>query len=759
MAAPVFSDAELVGDPLSAEDLEAIFAFADIPAKKWSRFPGAIVRRQFAPGELIVRVGDHGTTAFFISQGRVKIFLEQRAQDEGVSGKKTRESAGPLAKLAGLLTGRRPSKKSKKPKTNSASTRSHIPIDATVDLPVGDPVAELSEGDLFGEQVALATLKQGRIPRAKYYPRSASVVAATDVVVLEMLPHILNNILYKSPAFRDKLNEDYRSRALDNHLRSVPILQQADPDFILKLRESAEFRNVEPDQVICTEGEEADCFYLIRLGFVKVSRTLPGGEVVLNYLSRGDYFGESGLLPPALRLRATGKQPGEAADCFVGEKPLICGRAPVEKRSFRVDWDSKISREHIEISLEGRALRVRKLSQGRNPVVYNHSSAEEFVIQIGESFSIGETQFELVENLSTAGSYSETYSALDYVQLVRIEAADFQDLINRFPPISNHISEAARSRRETEAEALNSISDISIEEFLEQDLVQGQNLLLFDLDRCTRCDDCVQACVATHDDGVTRLIREGLRFENYLVPTSCRACEDPVCMTRCPVGSIRRKGSLDIVIENWCIGCTNCATDCPFGNINMVPVGGLVQIAGTAPEASQKAEPATIAATCDLCVEYDEPNCVRACPHDAAFRVNARDFFAEQRSTQMVAAWETQVKLGSADATTGISDLSAMMPKLRIVGGPRDGEMLGLKFPETTFGRAKHNDFAFESDAETSRNHCSIKLENGVFTLRDLVSSNGTFVNGQKVETANLKEGDIIKVGSMEMQLTARAPS
>ena len=213
------------------------------------------------------------------------------------------------------------------------------------------------------------------------------------------------------------------------------------------------------------------------------------------------------------------------------------------------------------------------------------------------------------------------------------------------------------------------------------------------------------------------------------------------------------------MIENWCIGCTNCATDCPFGNINMVPVGGLVQIAGTAPEASQKAEPATIAATCDLCVEYDEPNCVRACPHDAAFRVNARDFFAEQRSTQMVAAWETQVKLGSADATTGISDLSAMMPKLRIVGGPRDGEMLGLKFPETTFGRAKHNDFAFESDAETSRNHCSIKLENGVFTLRDLVSSNGTFVNGQKVETANLKEGDIIKVGSMEMQLTARAPS
>ena len=406
------------------------------------------------------------------------------------------------------------------------------------------------------------------------------MVASTEVVVLEMLPHILNNILYKSPAFRDKLNEDYRSRALDNHLRSVPILQETDPEFILELRERAEFRNVEPEDVICSEGEPADCFYLIRLGFVKVSRTLPGGEVVLNYLSRGDYFGESGLPPPALRLRAQGQQAGEAASCYVGDKPLICGRAPADKRSFRVDWDASLSGQHFEVFLDGRKLRVRKLPQGRNPIVRHGNADEEFLLSAGEFFTVGETRFELVEDHAPVGAYTETYTALDYVQLVRIEASDFQQLVTRYPPVSRRISEAARTRRQTEAEVLNTVSNVSIDQFLEQDLVQGQNLLLFDLDKCTRCDECVQACVATHDDGVTRLIREGLRFEKYLVPTSCRACEDPVCMTRCPVGSIRRKGSLDIVIENWCIGCTNCATDCPFGNINMVPVNGLVQIAG-----------------------------------------------------------------------------------------------------------------------------------------------------------------------------------
>jgi Fe-S-cluster-containing hydrogenase component 2 len=40
-------------------------------------------------------------------------------------------------------------------------------------------------------------------------------------------------------------------------------------------------------------------------------------------------------------------------------------------------------------------------------------------------------------------------------------------------------------------------------------------------------------------------------------------------MTQCPVGSIRRKETLEIIIEDWCIGCRKCAELCPYGNINM----------------------------------------------------------------------------------------------------------------------------------------------------------------------------------------------
>ena len=46
-------------------------------------------------------------------------------------------------------------------------------------------------------------------------------------------------------------------------------------------RDRVELVDVQPGQVICRQGEIADSFYLIRMGFVKVSQVFPGGELVL----------------------------------------------------------------------------------------------------------------------------------------------------------------------------------------------------------------------------------------------------------------------------------------------------------------------------------------------------------------------------------------------------------------------------------------------------------------------------------------------
>jgi Fe-S-cluster-containing dehydrogenase component len=548
----------------------------------------------------------------------------------------------------------------------------------------------------------------------------------------------------------------------------VPVFQDVSQEFLDGLRASVDFTNFEPGQMICRQGDLADCFYLIRLGLVKVSREFAGGEMVLTYLSRGDYFGEMGLLPPAVQIRAVGPEVGQRAEVYLAKKPVVGGRRPGGQPALAVPWDEFISREHFEIWMDGTGVHVKKRPEARNPIAFQFGPGDEATVQPGESFSIGETKFEIIVNREESGHRMASCSAMDFVQLVRIEAEKFRELITRFPEVGERIEEEARARRQMDARILNSIQTMSLEQFLTQDLVQGQNMLLFDLEKCTRCDECVKACIATHDDGVTRLIREGLRFEKYLVPTSCRACTDPVCMTRCPVGSIRRKGTLDIVIENWCIGCTNCATDCPFGNINMVPISGLVQIAGSGAKEKQKAqaEGGLRAATCDLCVEYKEPNCVRACPHDAAFRVDAREFFSELRvqSSQTQSALAEPVRSPSGKPAgedtivmTRFQDFSAMLPKLRVFKGEKSGSTLALQHPTTAFGRGPDNDHQFAGDAQISRQHCRIRVEVGKFVIEDLGSNNGTFLNGNRVTEAQLHEGDIIRIGETELEFTGRA--
>jgi len=156
---------------------------------------------------------------------------------------------------------------------------------------------------------------------------------------------------------------------------------------------------------------------------------------------------------------------------------------------------------------------------------------------------------------------------------------------------------------------------------------------VLDLDRCTRCDQCVTACADAHG-GVTRLIRDGLRLDRFLIATSCRHCRDPLCMVGCPVGAIRRQNSLEVIIEDWCIGCGLCANNCPYGNINLQefkvdgPAGDELASLGAGQEkAKKKAGVVRKATSCNLCNDYPEPSCVYACPHDAAHRVNAADFF------------------------------------------------------------------------------------------------------------------------------------
>src|SRR5262249_45967533 len=152
------------------------------------------------------------------------------------------------------------------------------------------------------------------------------------------------------------------------------------------------------------------------------------------------------------------------------------------------------------------------------------------------------------------------------------------------------LEQAEQQRRE--------LGRVQLGDFLGQGLANAQSLLVLDLEKCTRCDECTKACSDSHDN-VTRLIREGLRFDKFLAASACGSCLDPYGMVACPVGSIRRRNTREILIEDWCIGCGKCAENCPYGNINM---HGFEQ--WLPDPANPKRKVAVVqqkATTCDLC--------------------------------------------------------------------------------------------------------------------------------------------------------------
>lgn len=491
------------GSPLTAEQLKEIPMFAKISSNFLQRSEGAVVRRLLRKGEVLCRQGDFGSTAYYIESGKVDIYL-----DTSNSHVQTRqESGGLFKKVTSLLMGRDEKRR------EGMSTQRYIPIDASVDLDYGKPIAQVGAGEVIGEASCL-----------NFQPRSATVRAAEDTVVLEMLRNAFD-ILRRNKQFKAEMEQKYRQRALDNHLRSVPILRKLPQDFIDYLRDRVELVAYSPGEVICKQGDVADAFYLVRLGHVKVYESYADGQaIVLSYLSRSQYFGEMGLLGG-------------------GERTASC-------------------------------------------------------------------------------------SALDHVELVRISKDDFVEMTRRFEEIKRDLEQVAHERAAANKLKASQNKTLSLPQYIDQGLYQAQSLLILDLEKCTRCDECVRACAQAHD-GVSRLIRDGVRYDKFLVTTSCRSCRDPYCMVGCPVGSIRRKNDLEIIIEDWCIGCGKCAEQCPYGNISLHPFEVSVRDLATG---ETRKETRKKAAVCDLCTdqcltEDDEPSCVYACPHDAAHRVDGQAFF------------------------------------------------------------------------------------------------------------------------------------
>jgi two-component system, cell cycle response regulator len=94
------------------------------------------------------------------------------------------------------------------------------------------------------------------------------------------------------------------------------------------------------------------------------------------------------------------------------------------------------------------------------------------------------------------------------------------------------------------------------------------------------------------------------------------------------------------------------------------------------------------------------------------------------------------------------SDGGKASPCLIVLRGSAVGQVFKVDRPSITIGRADDSEVYLNDDG-VSRNHAQlIRYSNDVMILKDLESTNGTYINGHPIKARTLKDGDRIQIGS-----------
>lgn len=503
-------------------------------------------------GDIIVREGDYGNSAFLILEGSALVSL--RSLPDSILG---RSQAGKKRGWLGMLAQAWQQPRHAEVRDYSdaqisaddSQTGTRIDGESTRvflhDIPrviPADGSVELQTGEIFGEISALTRS-----------PRSATVVANSKTLLLEIRWQGFRELLKRDSALKNHVETLYRQNSLRAHLDEIEIFRDLPANELEEIWRATRFESfgdfqwnnefkstkrkdiadrIHAETLIAEEGQAADDLILIRSGFARLSRQHGDGHQTIAYLGKGQTFGLRELTHNA----ATGeKRPWTLSLRAVGYVDVL-----------------KIPRQTICQSV----LPNLKASQLPPPL----------------------------------------------------------------PPQAKSANERSKSNRRL-AEREETLDTSLLEFLVDKRLVNGTNAMVIDLDRCTRCDDCVRACASTHDNN-PRFNRSGEIHDHWMIAQACMHCLDPVCMIGCPTGAIGRNEETGTVKINdsTCIGCSTCANSCPYQNIQMVNIN---DHRGLPIVDSDQGKPIAKATKCDLCESHGGgPACQRACPHDALVRID-----------------------------------------------------------------------------------------------------------------------------------------
>ena len=480
------------------------------------------------------------------------------------------------------------------------------------------------------------------------------------------------------PILAKKLEEMPGGRSVAEWLEflrdRVEILNGLSP---LQMREflmGAEVHFYRANQVIFERHAIGSSLFGIASGSVKVEIN-PANPAITVPIGTGSIFGEVGLISG----RRRGATIRAAEDCIAVEIPRTGALKLMATSKEARDTVNRITTERTVLQIFGSGLsaadvagvlakaEVKEIKPGEAIMKEGDESYDIFIIRRGsmvvEREIAGKTVFityipagqwagemALVEG----GRRTATVRAAIRSEVIKLDGDTFRILLNRKPELVARLRSEMSSRRKVsefidkEKDNFTGVLDYytSVAKFLvDQGVGEATDVLLIDEKLCVGCDNCEKACADAHD-GLSRLDREaGRTYAHLHVPTSCRHCEHPHCMTDCPPNAIHRGPDGEVFINDTCIGCGNCQRFCPYGVIRMdkppPKKPGLVSwlLFGMGPgpgepdkawkEANAKPGAHKQAIKCDMCSGIKGgPACVRACPTGAAIRVSPENFLS-----------------------------------------------------------------------------------------------------------------------------------
>ncbi len=307
--------------PFSSEmtdtDVDRLLAIEPFSSLDPKRFRGKVTLRgilqndtrivRYQKGDIIVRQGDWGNTAFFIVSGTVCVGFGDIPSE--ILGRPKVQRKGFWRVLAQLWSNhaepevRDVASYREDPRLASRGSgqETRIYLQDISSVLNEHRTAEMASGQFFGEYAAL-----GRSPR------QATVFADQQCTLLEIRWQGLRDLMRRDEGIRTHIDRVFRERALRSFLHNTPIFQHLDEDELSHLVQQTEFETygqfdwagsfkrlakqgvdtqLQHEPLIAQEGEYPNGVMIIRSGLARLSKRHEHGHRTIGYLTPGHVYG------------------------------------------------------------------------------------------------------------------------------------------------------------------------------------------------------------------------------------------------------------------------------------------------------------------------------------------------------------------------------------------------------------------------------------------------------------------------------------